>query len=68
MTYAKSLSDKSANKLEEADIEEMLSIDNVVPVVHPLYEGEFTEIVLNTDHDADNNSTDNTESTGGKCI
>lgn len=38
MTYAKSLSDESANKLEEADIEEMLSIGNDVPVVHSLYE------------------------------
>lgn len=68
MTYAKSLSDESANKLEEADIEEMLSIGNDVPVVHSLYEGETTEMVLNTAHDADNSNTDNTESTGGRYL
>lgn len=68
MTYAKSLSDESANKLEEADIEEVLSIDNDAPIVHPLCEGEITEIVLNTDHDADSSITDNTENTGGKNL
>lgn len=62
------MSDESANKLEEADIEEMLSIGDDVPVVHPLHEGETTEMVLNTDHDADHSSTDNTESTGGRYL
>ena len=38
VTYAKCLSDESVNMLEEADIEEMLNIDNDAPVVHSLSE------------------------------
>ncbi|XP_029410189.1 tigger transposable element-derived protein 2-like [Nannospalax galili] len=58
ITYAKSLSAESVNKLEEADIEEMLNIDNDAPVVHPLYEGEIAEIGLYTDHHEDSSSND----------
>ncbi|XP_012515156.1 PREDICTED: jerky protein-like [Propithecus coquereli] len=57
ITYAKSLLAKSVNKLEEADIEEMLNIDNYAPIVHPL-SGEIAEMVLNTDQYEDSSSND----------
>ncbi|XP_048194687.1 jerky protein homolog-like [Perognathus longimembris pacificus] len=59
ITYAKSLSAESVNKLEEADIEEILNIDNDVPVVHPLNEGEIAMKGLNTDQYEDSSSNDN---------
>lgn len=55
--------------MDGADIEEMLSIDNDVSVVHPLCEGEIAEIVLNSNHDDDSNNTNNDiESSGEKKI
>lgn len=41
ITYAKSLSAKSVNKLEEADIEQMLYIDNDVPIVCSFSDGKW---------------------------
>ncbi|XP_047409895.1 jerky protein-like [Sciurus carolinensis] len=58
ITYAKSLSAESVNKLEEADIEEILNIDNDAPVVHPLGEGEIAEMDINTDLYEDSSSND----------
>jgi hypothetical protein len=52
------LSAKSVNKLQEADIKEMLNTDNVAPVVHSLSDGEIPEMVLNTDKHEDSNSDD----------
>ncbi|GCC23205.1 hypothetical protein chiPu_0001599 [Chiloscyllium punctatum] len=49
VSYAQSLSDESENKLQEADIEEMLNIHNDAPVVHSLSNGKIAEMVLNTD-------------------
>jgi hypothetical protein len=49
VTYAKSLSAKSVNKLEEVEIEDMLNIDNDAPVVHSFSDGENAEMVLKTD-------------------
>ncbi|GCC38680.1 hypothetical protein chiPu_0017195 [Chiloscyllium punctatum] len=48
VTYAQNLSDESVNKLHEADIEETLNIDNDMPVVHSLSDGNIAEVVLNT--------------------
>ncbi|GCC23349.1 hypothetical protein chiPu_0001743 [Chiloscyllium punctatum] len=47
VSYTQSLSDESVNKLQEADIEEMLNIENNAPVVHSLTDGKIA--VLNTD-------------------
>ncbi|GCC28302.1 hypothetical protein chiPu_0006731 [Chiloscyllium punctatum] len=47
VTYAQNLSADSVNKLHEADFEEMLNIDNNVPVVHFLSDGNIAEMVLN---------------------
>ncbi|XP_005333826.2 jerky protein [Ictidomys tridecemlineatus] len=66
ITYAKSLSAESVNKLEEADIEEILNIDNDVPVVHPLSEGDFAEMGVNTDQYEDSSSHDDDMNTGEK--
>lgn len=41
ITYAKSLSAKSVNKLKEADIEEMLNIDNEITVVCSFSDGKW---------------------------
>ncbi|XP_063095547.1 jerky protein homolog-like [Cavia porcellus] len=58
ITYAKSLSAESVNKLEEADIEEMLNIDNDAPVVHPLSEEEIAKMGQSTDQYEDSSSND----------
>ncbi|XP_006147685.1 jerky protein homolog-like [Tupaia chinensis] len=68
ITYAKSLSVESVNKLEEADIEEMLNIDNDAPVVQPLSDGEIAEMVLNTDPYEDSSSNDDDIMSMGKKI
>ncbi|XP_042233135.1 jerky protein homolog [Homarus americanus] len=54
----KSLSSESVNKLEEADIEEVLNIDNDAPVVHSLSDGEIAEMVLNKDKHEDSSDDD----------
>lgn len=66
LTYAKSLSAESVNKLEEADIEEMLNIDNDAPIEHPLSDGEIGEMGLNIDEYEDSSSDDDIMSTGQK--
>nr|XP_020009435.1 jerky protein [Castor canadensis] len=66
ITYAKSLSAESVNKLEEADIEEMLNIDNDAPVVHPLNEGKISTMDLSTDQYEDSSSNDDDMRTGQK--
>ncbi|GCC17419.1 hypothetical protein chiPu_0017548 [Chiloscyllium punctatum] len=48
VTYTQNLSDETVNKLHEADIVEMLNVDNHVPVLHSLSNGNITEMVLNT--------------------
>lgn len=66
LTYAKSLSAESVNKLEEADIEEMLNIDNDAPIEHPLSDGEIGEMGLNIDEYEDSSSDNDIMSTGQK--
>jgi hypothetical protein len=39
IAYAKSISAESVNKLEAADINEVLNIDNDAPIVHSLSDG-----------------------------
>ncbi|XP_023572006.1 jerky protein homolog-like [Octodon degus] len=68
ITYAKSLSAESVNKLEEADIEEILNIDNDAPVVHPLSEGEIAKMGLCAEQQEEDSSSndDDTVSTDEK--
>lgn len=58
ITYAKSLSAESVNKLEEADIEEILNIDNDAPVVHPLSKGEIATMENATEQHGDGSGND----------
>ncbi|KAK8738714.1 hypothetical protein OTU49_017422, partial [Cherax quadricarinatus] len=67
VTYAKNLLDESVNKLQEADIEEMLNINNNIPVVHSLSDGDIAELVLNTDkHKKSSDDGDDIVNTGEK--
>lgn len=58
ITNAKILSAERVNKLEKADIEEMLNIDNEAPIVHSLSDGEIAEVVLSTDQYEDSSNSD----------
>lgn len=58
ITNAKILSAERVNKLEKADIEEMLNIDNEAPIVHSLSDGEIAEMVLSTDQYEDSSNSD----------
>lgn len=58
VNYAKSVSNESVNKLEEADIEEMLDIDNDAPVMHSWNDGEIVEMVLITDENEESSDDD----------
>jgi hypothetical protein len=49
IAYAKSVSAESVNKLEAADIDEVLNIDNDAPIVHSLRDEESAEMVLTND-------------------
>lgn len=56
----------SSNKLEEADIEEMVNTDNDAPVVHSFSDGDISETVLSTDQYEDSSYNDNDDMSAGK--
>jgi hypothetical protein len=58
IAYAKSVSAESVNKLEAADINEVLNTDSDAPIVHFLSDGEIAEMVLNKDNHEDNSGDD----------
>jgi hypothetical protein len=58
IAYATSVSAESVNKLEAADIDEVLNIDNDAPIVHSLSDGEIAEMVLNKEKHEDSSDDD----------
>jgi hypothetical protein len=67
IAYAKSVSTESVNKLEAADIDEVLNIDNDALIVHSLSDGEIAEMVLNKDkHEDSSDDDDDIVNTGEK--
>lgn len=56
----------SSNKLEEADIEEMVNTDNDAPVVRSFSDGDISETVLSTDQYEDSSYNDNDDMSAGK--
>jgi hypothetical protein len=66
IAYAKSVSAESVNKLEAADIDEVLNIDNDAPIVHSLRNEEIAEMVLNKDKHEGSSDDDDIDNTGEK--
>lgn len=59
----KSVSDEKVTNLEEANMKEILNIDNDTPVVHSLSDGKIVNMLLNIEknHKSSNDDIVNTD-------
>lgn len=59
---------KGVNKLDEADFEMLLDIENDAPIMHSLSDGEISEMALNTGNYKNSSDRDAIVNMGEICL